>query len=116
MRKFEIEDHKYKVFCIRYGHVPFFIPEDNRVMASSYSLLNKYMRFLDKGEGVMKESENLLDVGVEEALKQVRWDRKSFFERGGVYEWSEEMGTSEEKGGRGCVMDEEVRERWIGRV
>ena len=108
VRKFEISDQEYGVFCDRHKHIPFFIPEDNRVMASSYLLLDEYMRFLDKGEGVMKESESLLDVGVEKALKQVKWDQESFHERGGVYDWSKEV-ASGQLGGEGCGVDEEKR-------
>jgi radical S-adenosyl methionine domain-containing protein 2 len=111
VRKFEIEDAEYKLFCDKHRHIPFFIPEDNKVMASSYLLLDEYLRFLDKGEGRMKESESLLDVGVERALKQVRWDQKSFFDRGGVYDWSKELGIGEEKGGGGCGADEETKKK-----
>ncbi|KAK3346968.1 hypothetical protein B0T25DRAFT_572058 [Lasiosphaeria hispida] len=40
-------------------------------MASSYLLIDEYMRFMDKGSGKMRESESILDVGVEKALSQV---------------------------------------------
>lgn len=105
VRRFEIDDGEFRVFCERHGHFEFFVPEDNRVMAGSYLLVDEYMRFLDKGEGQIVESESLLDVGVEKALKQVRWDRKSFLERGGIYEWSKELGGQS----GGCGVDEEKR-------
>jgi radical S-adenosyl methionine domain-containing protein 2 len=46
------------------------------------------MRFLDKGDGDEKVSGSILEVGVQKAIKQVRWDQEEFRERGGVYDWS----------------------------
>ena len=51
-------------------------------------LVDEYMRFLDKGDGDEKVSESILDVGVQKAIKQVRWDQEEFRGRGGVYDWS----------------------------
>ncbi|KAK0742617.1 hypothetical protein B0T18DRAFT_467052 [Schizothecium vesticola] len=93
VRKWEIGDDEFGLFCGRHQDVPSFIPESNRVMASSYLLVDEYMRFMDKGSGVMKESESILDVGVKKALSQVRWDVDAFNERGDVYDWSKEMST-----------------------
>lgn len=45
------------------------------------------MRFLDKGDGPMKKSDPLLDVGVRKAMQQVAWDKEAFNKRGGIYEW-----------------------------
>ncbi|KXX78402.1 Radical S-adenosyl methionine domain-containing protein 2 [Madurella mycetomatis] len=97
VRKWEITDEEFGVFCDRHRGIPSFIPENNRVMASSYLLVDEYMRFMDKGSGKMRESESILDVGVQKALSQVRWDQEAFYERGGVYDWSKEM--SDEKPG-----------------
>ena len=89
-RKFLVTDEQWRTFCDRHKHLLCYVPEDNNSMASSYLLLDEYMRFLDKGEGMIKQSESLLDVGVVEAMKQVVWDKKSFVERGGIYDWSRE--------------------------
>ncbi|KAK6949191.1 hypothetical protein Daesc_009265 [Daldinia eschscholtzii] len=86
-RSFLVTDDQWKTFCDRHKHLPCYIPEDNNSMASSYLLLDEYMCFLDKGEGMMTKSESILKVGVKEAMKQVVWDKKSFVERGGVYDW-----------------------------
>jgi radical S-adenosyl methionine domain-containing protein 2 len=93
VRRWEITDDEFGRFCDRHRVVPSFIPESNRVMASSYLLVDEYMRFMDKGSGKMRESESILDVGVEKALSQVRWDVDAFYERGGVYDWSKEIST-----------------------
>lgn len=87
-RTFLVTDEQWRTFCDRHKHIPCYVPEDNQSMASSYLLLDEYMCFLDKGEGVMIKSESILQVGVKKAMKQVVWDKKSFVERGGIYDWS----------------------------
>ncbi|KAK4195426.1 radical S-adenosyl methionine domain-containing protein 2 [Triangularia verruculosa] len=95
VRKWETADEEFAVFCDRHRAIPAFIPEDNKVMASSYLLVDEYMRFMDKGSGKLVESESILDVGVEKALAQVRWDHEAFLERGSIYDWTKEMSMPE---------------------
>ena len=86
-RKFLVTDGQWRTFCDRHKHLSCYVPEDNNSMASSYLLLDEYMRFMDKGEGMMTTSASILDVGVEKAMQQIVWDKKSFVERGGIYDW-----------------------------
>ncbi|KAI2783378.1 radical SAM enzyme [Daldinia loculata] len=86
-RGFLVTDEQWQTFCNRHKHIPCYVPEDNNSMASSYLLLDEYMCFLDKGEGMITKSESILQVGVKEAMKQIVWDKKSFVERGGIYDW-----------------------------
>ncbi|KAK2055443.1 radical SAM enzyme [Colletotrichum caudatum] len=86
-RKFLITKEQWATFCDRHKHLPCYVPEDNETMAGSYLLLDECMRFLDKGNGPMKKSDSLLEVGVKEAMRQVKWDKGAFDKRGGVYEW-----------------------------
>jgi radical S-adenosyl methionine domain-containing protein 2 len=53
-------------------------------MHDSYLILDKYMRFLDKGSG--NDSPSILEVGVNAALRQVFGDQKGFVEQGGFYD------------------------------
>ncbi|KAG8168117.1 hypothetical protein KVR01_003806 [Diaporthe batatas] len=85
--KFLISQEQWEVFCEKHKHLPCYVPEDNQTMAGSYLLLDERMRFLDKGDGPMKKSESLLEVGVEKAMQQVAWDKGAFDKRGGIYEW-----------------------------
>ena len=87
-RKFLISDEEWRAFCARHEHQKSFVPEGNDVMASSYLLLDEYLRFLNKG--VAKPTKSILEVGVEAALKDVYWDEKGFEKRGGVYDWTKE--------------------------
>ncbi|KAI0852830.1 radical SAM enzyme [Daldinia vernicosa] len=86
-RAFLVTEEQWQRFCNRHKHLPCYVPEDNNSMASSYLLLDEYMCFLDKGEGMITKSESILKVGVKEAMKQIVWDKKSFVERGGIYDW-----------------------------
>ncbi|KAK4892281.1 hypothetical protein LTR28_002352, partial [Elasticomyces elasticus] len=60
-------------------------------MASSYLILDEYMRFLDKGPGYETASPSILEVGVAKAMEFITWDAKSFRDRGGTYDWSKKV-------------------------
>lgn len=84
--RFAITDEEYQRFCDTHSHNKAFVPESNKVMKSSYLILDEYMRFLNKGTGTPTES--TLKVGVQKAMENVIWDRESFHERGGIYDWT----------------------------
>ena len=85
VRKFQISNEDFELFCNRHKNIKCFIPESNNNMKSSYLILDEYMRFLDKGDGEEKASESILDVGVKRALENIRWDEDAFKERKGDY-------------------------------
>lgn len=88
--RFIVSDDEFGDFCGRHEHLACFVPESNQLMAMSYLILDEYLCFLDKGDGQEKQSSCILDVGVEAALRQVRWDEQAFKTRGGLYDWSKE--------------------------
>ncbi|KAI1458205.1 hypothetical protein F4805DRAFT_474642 [Annulohypoxylon moriforme] len=90
-KKLLISDEQYQTFCDKHKHLECFIAEPNSIMASSYLILDEYLCFLDKGSGVEKQSRSILEVGVQRALSEVRWDRKAFSQRGGMYEWTKDV-------------------------
>ena len=85
VRKFQISNEDFEYFCNRHKDLNCFIPESNDNMKSSYLILDEYMRFLDKGDGEEKASDSILNVGVEKALEDIRWDENAFKERKGDY-------------------------------
>ncbi|KAK3669997.1 hypothetical protein LTR78_010096 [Recurvomyces mirabilis] len=87
---FLVNDEQWQIFHERHKHLKCFVPEDNQSMASSYLLLDEYMRFMDKGAGMITTSDSILEVGVKAAMNQVKWDTASFLERGGIYDWAKE--------------------------
>ncbi|KAJ8133170.1 hypothetical protein O1611_g450 [Lasiodiplodia mahajangana] len=97
-----ISDEQFKEFCDKHQHLKSFVPEPNSLMASSYLILDEYLCFLDKGAGVEKQSRSILEVGVQEALSEIYWDRDAFRKRGGMYEWTKDvLGDAFEVGGCG---------------
>lgn len=106
VRRLLISDEAFEEFCRRHRELDCIVEEPNRLMKSSYLILDEYMCFLDKGKGT--KSESILDVGVQKALRQVEWDEQAFVERGGMYDWTrEEAG---EKGAEGCGSSLPVKE------
>lgn len=103
-----ITDEQFASFCDRHKHLPCFVPESNDLMASSYLIIDEYLRFLDKGNGIEKASASILDVGVQAALAQVEWDQEAYHKRGAVYEWSKDRDESRE-GGCGAGLPDELQ-------
>lgn len=89
-REFQISDEEFRSFCERHERNECFVPEGNGVMKSSYLLLDEYLCFLNKG--VKGKTGSVLEIGVQEALKDVYWDEEGFQERGGEYAWSKSSG------------------------
>ena len=85
VRKFQISDEEFKKFIERHKEIKCLVPEPNSSMKSSYLILDERMCFLDKGDGEEFASESILDVGVEKALEDIRWDENAFKERKGDY-------------------------------
>lgn len=92
-----ITDGQFAAFCKKHQHLSCFVPETNDLMASSYLIVDEYLRFLDKGNGIERASASILDVGVSTALAQVIWDQDAFEKRGAMYEWSRDL-QSQSKG------------------
>ena len=106
-RKLLISTEQYRTFCSKHEHLSCFVPEPNDLMASSYLILDEYMCFLDKGSGREKQSACILDVGVDRAWEEIKWDREAFVKRGGEYDWSK--GVPERADGCGNDLPEEYK-------
>ncbi|KAL8657749.1 MAG: hypothetical protein Q9226_001621 [Calogaya cf. arnoldii] len=87
-QRFVISDDEYQTFCNRHQHQQSLVPESNKVMKSSYLILDEYMRFLNKG--VKEPIKSILEIGVPAAMNNVYWDDESFTRRGGEYDWQKE--------------------------
>lgn len=62
-------------------------PESNALMRGSYVMVDPAGRFFDNEGGGHRYSKPILEVGVEEALREVVVDAGRFRERGGIYDW-----------------------------
>ena len=63
------------------------VPESNEAMTASYVMIDPAGRFFDNTQGTYNYSRPILEVGVEEALKDVSIDPERFCRRGGRYDW-----------------------------
>jgi radical S-adenosyl methionine domain-containing protein 2 len=90
--RFVIRDDEFRKFCQGHSNNECFVPEPNNLMRDSYLILDEHMRFLDKGND---PSPSILEVPVEEALRQIYWDEEGFVERGGFYDWTRVQNSSE---------------------
>ncbi|KAF8428627.1 hypothetical protein EV426DRAFT_585124 [Tirmania nivea] len=93
---FMITDEEFQRFCDAHSHNKFFVPEPNRLMASSYLILDEYLRFVDRGS----PTKPILEIGVQQALHDAKWDESGFKERGGIYDWSKDAASK--KGEETC--------------
>lgn len=89
-RKLLISSEQFDEFCRKHQHLDAFVPEPNDLMASSYLILDEYLCFLDKGSGKERQSRSILEVGVTQALEEIRFDKEAFVKRGGLYDWTKE--------------------------
>ncbi len=63
------------------------VPENNDLMTGSYVMVDPAGRFFDNVAGVHTYSQPILEVGVEEALREVSVDADKFLSRSGLYAW-----------------------------
>jgi radical S-adenosyl methionine domain-containing protein 2 len=56
-------------------------------MTGSYLMVDPAGRFFDNVNGRHTYSRPIIEVGVTEALKDIRFDLGKFYEREGVYDW-----------------------------
>ena len=89
VRKFQITEEEFNNFVERHKEIECLIPESNSTMKSSYLILDEEMRFLDKGDGEEFCSDSILDVGVEKALENIKYDEEEFKKRKGDYLFEE---------------------------
>ena len=63
------------------------VAESNDLMRGSYVMVDPAGRFFDNVQGKHHYGRPILDVGVEEALRDVVVDQHTFQRRGGSYDW-----------------------------
>ena len=63
------------------------VPETNDLMTGSYVMVDPAGRFFDNVSGFHTYSRSILEVGVEQALKEVSVDAGKFLSRSGLYAW-----------------------------
>lgn len=89
---FEISESDFKDFVERHenlSEITDLVSESNEQMKGSYAMVDPAGRFFDNIHGCHHYSQPILEVGVENALKQVDYDFQKFASRGGLYDWEQ---------------------------
>ena len=63
------------------------VPESNDLMTGSYVMVDPAGRFFDNVSGTHSYGRSIIEVGVEEALKDVSVNAGRFLARSGLYDW-----------------------------
>ena len=63
------------------------VPESNDLMTGSYVMVDPAGRFFDNASGAHTYSRPIVEVGVEEAYRDVSVDSRKFISRDGLYDW-----------------------------
>ena len=61
------------------------VVENNDIMRGSYVMIDPLGRFFDNTRGRHIYSDPILEVGIEEAFRQITFEQPKFFLRGGMY-------------------------------
>ena len=83
-----ISHEEFDFFRQKHQHLPFAVFESNHKMLGSYLMLSPFGEFFSNSSGRHVYSPSILDVGVEQALRQNTWSVQNFLDRGGVYSWA----------------------------
>ncbi|KAG8903292.1 Radical S-adenosyl methionine domain-containing protein 2 [Tulasnella sp. 403] len=86
-RSLVITTEQFQAFLERHKAQSCLVPEDNDAMKDSYLSLDEEMRFLNCQGGGKTPGRSILDVGVEEAMKDSGFNNRAFMDRGGIYDW-----------------------------
>ena len=89
--KFKITDNEFDRYVRRSRraekHGVRVVPENNDQMTGSYVMVDPAGRFFDNVAGSHTYSRHIIEVGVDEALREVSVDAVKFLSRDGLYEW-----------------------------
>ena len=87
-KHFEVTDKQFRAFVERHSSVNGVkvVPEDNDLMTGSYVMVDPLGHFFDNTKDSYTYSRPILQVGVQDALQDVKINPEKFFMRGGKYD------------------------------
>jgi radical S-adenosyl methionine domain-containing protein 2 len=87
---FKITDKQFQYFLKNHSdlhNLTAIVPENNSQMKGSYAMVEPAGRFYDNVKGTHNYSRPILQIGAEQAIKEVNYDFKKFILRDGLYDW-----------------------------
>lgn len=88
-----ITHDRFQAFVNRhYAACPQLVAQPNNLIKDSYLMLNEKMRFLNCQNGSRTLTDSILEVGVNNALKQAGFNTNAFLEQGDTFDWKKMKG------------------------
>ena len=88
--EFEVTIEQFEAFLKRHSGISpetTLAPEGIELIKGSYIMVSPDGKFYDNTTDGYKYSEEILKVGIKQALKQINFDQEKFLRRGGLYSW-----------------------------
>lgn len=88
--EFTITEEEFQLFIQNHSEAQRFttvVPETNSQIKGTYVMVDPAGRFFDNAKGVHNYSSAILEVGVQQAMQQMKYDFLNFVSRGGLYSW-----------------------------
>jgi radical S-adenosyl methionine domain-containing protein 2 len=85
--RYAIDSDEFGDFVSRHRSITQLCSESNEAMRSSYLIVDHSGALLDNSSGEYRKSDSILDIGVERALEQIRFDYDKFIGRDALYDW-----------------------------
>lgn len=91
INEMKISDEQFEYFLINHkkaqNRIKNFVVENNELMTNSYVMIDPFGRFFDNTNHQLNYSEPILNVGFEEAYKQINFSLDKFNLRDGNWSW-----------------------------
>ncbi|MCC5924345.1 MAG: viperin family antiviral radical SAM protein, partial [Crocinitomicaceae bacterium] len=87
---FKITDKQFQHFLKNHSdlhNLTALVPENNSQMKGSYAMVDPAGRFYDNVKGTHNYSRPILEIGAEQAIREVNYDFEKFILRDGLYDW-----------------------------
>jgi radical S-adenosyl methionine domain-containing protein 2 len=90
-KDFQISRSEFREFCEQqYNHLQewkrnVLIQENDDIIRGSYIMINPEGKFFDNTKGYYTVSDKIINIGVEQALKEIKYDFDKFIKRDGDY-------------------------------
>ena len=86
LRKLLVTDYEFELFFNQHSHLKPIV-ESSDSMIDSYLMIDPQGRFFQNTGHSYTYSRPILEIGVQDALDDIQFNRTKFLERGGIYSW-----------------------------
>ena len=88
INELKITKKQFEYFVNNHKSINNVVFEYNNNMKGSYVMIDPAGRFFENSNGIHNYSTPILDIGIEKAIKEMKYDYNKFIDRKGLYNWS----------------------------